>query len=153
MLILDNYHPLLRFFQLPLTRPQPAVTAVLSSFSWKLRLLLVFKQIFSHLMWWQRSPVDSTPSLLLGCSLLCHYYVLVVFVNVYSYYCMCQNLSFPYIFTIHSPVLSEVCFIQKPSWASSTMKHHLCLWVLWWSPVFQIFPQLIEFISVWQSHS
>lgn len=38
---------------------------------------------------------------------------LVVFVKVCSYYCMCQDVSFPYLFTIWSPVLSVVCHTQK----------------------------------------
>lgn len=55
--------------------PQPAGTAVPSSFSWKMCLLLLFKQISSHLMWWQGSRVDSTSSHFLGCSPLSLLYI------------------------------------------------------------------------------
>lgn len=150
MLILDSHHLLLSFFQLPLTPPQPAGTAVPSSFSWKMCLLLLFKQISSHLMWWQGSPVDNSSSRLLGCSPLSLLYIAGICKGLQLLLHVSESVISLYF---HHSQPRVVCLIPKPEQTSSSVKHHLCLWILWWSPVFQIFPKIIEFISVRQSHS
>lgn len=125
MLILVNYHLLLSFFQLPLTPPEPAGMAVPSSFPSVPSLGL--QPNFFQLDEMAEEPCGQYPITLAWLQPLLSLLTLVVFVKLYSYYCMCQNVSFPYIFTIHSPVLSVVCHTQTPGQASFTVKHHLHL--------------------------
>lgn len=55
----NNYRPLPSFFQRLRPPPQPAGTAVPPCFPRQQLQLLVSKQISSHLMWWQSSPMHS----------------------------------------------------------------------------------------------
>ena len=128
-LILDNYHPLLSFFQLPLTPPQPADTdrSAILLFS-EAAPAFGFQVNFSPPNVVAEEPCGQNPITLPRLwpsviTLYCWYLLRS------SYYCMCQNLSFPSIFTIHSPVLSVVCLIWKLGQASSSVKHHLWLCV------------------------
>lgn len=74
-------------------------------------------------------PCGQFTSPFFGCSPLCCYLVLLIAVRIYSHYCMCQNLSYPYIFTIPSSILNVICLIWSQDLAWDIISVWYCIWL------------------------
>lgn len=125
MLILGNCHLLISFFQLPLTPPQHSCATLLSL---KAVPSSGLQPNFFLLDGVAEEPCGQYPITLPQLQPFLSLLTLMVLVKVFCYYCVCQNVQFPYIFIIHNPVFNVVCHTQKPG-RLLPVSNTTCIWV------------------------